>query len=257
MDLRLQDKVALVAGSSRGIGKAIAAQLLDEGARVCLTGKNEASLEYSFSELRAKHSAKNVLAVPSDLTEAGGIRSALNSIREEWGGIDLLVANLGSGSGKLGWNQSEEEWERVFRINFWGSVRLAQAVMPDLMERRGCIVFVASIVGLEMTSAPIPYSAAKAALINYSKNLARSVAGNGVRVNAVAPGNVLFPGGSWERHLAERRDEVEQYIAKEVPLQRFGTPEEIAALVAFLCSNVAGFSTGACYVMDGGQTHRI
>lgn len=257
MDLQLQNKVALVAGSSRGIGKAIAAQLLDEGARVCLTGKNNASLERCFSELRAKHPPEQVLAVLGDLTDIAGIQSALAAIREKWGGVDLLVANLGSGSGKLGWSQSEEEWERVFRVNFWGSVRLAQAVMPDLIERHGCIVFIASIVGLEMTSAPMPYSAAKAALINYSKNLSRTVATDGVRVNAVAPGNILFPGGSWERHLADRREQIEQYIAKEVPLQRFGAPEEIAALVAFLCSNVGGFSTGACYVMDGGQTHRI
>jgi len=257
MDLGLQNKVALIAGSSRGIGKAIAAQLLAEGALVCVTGKNEIALDACLKELEAKYPAENVLAVSGDLTEIHAIQSVLAAIRDKWGRLDVLVANLGSGSGKPGWDQSEEEWDRIFRVNFWGSVRLARAAIPGLIEQGGAIVFLASIVGLEMTLAPIPYSAAKAALINYSKNLARTLATDGVRVNSVAPGNILFSGGSWERHLNERREQVEQYIAKEVPLQRFGTPDEIASLVIFLCSAAAGFSTGACYVMDGGQTRRI
>jgi 3-oxoacyl-[acyl-carrier protein] reductase len=257
MDLDLKDRVALVAGSSRGIGRAIAARLLDEGARVCLTGRDASALEDCVAGLRRSHPEERMLAIPGDFTEEATIQASLAAIGAEWGGLDILIANLGSGSGKPGWAQSEAEWRRVFELNFWASVRLAQGAMPELIRRAGCIVFVASIVGLEMTAAPLPYSAAKAALINYSKNLAKTVAGDGVRVNAVAPGNILFPGGSWERHLAERREQVEQYIAENVPQKRFGAPEEIAALVAFLCSSAAAFSTGACYVMDGGQTHRI
>jgi 3-oxoacyl-[acyl-carrier protein] reductase len=257
MDLELKDKVALVAGSSRGIGKAIAARLLQEGARVCLTGRDASALDDCVAGLRRCHPEEKMLAVPGDFTEEATIRASLAAVVEKWGGLDILIANLGSGSGKPGWEQSEAEWRRVFELNFWGSVRLAQGAIPELIKRDGCIVFIASIVGLEMTAAPLPYSAAKAALINYSKNLARTVAADGVRVNAVAPGNVLFPGGSWERHLAERREQVERYIADHVPQKRFGAPEEIAALVTFLCSSAAAFSTGACYVMDGGQSHSI
>ncbi len=125
------------------------------------------------------------------------------------------------------------------------------------MANGGSIVFISSIAGMEAAGAPLPYSAAKAALLNYSKNLARAVADRKIRVNSIAPGNILFPGGSWEKHLAKNPAGVEAFIAKEVPQQRFGTPEEIAALAAFLCSGISAFATGACYVMDGGQTRTI
>ena len=113
---------------------------------------------------------------------------------------------------------------------------------------------VASIAGLESSSAPLPYSAAKAALLNYGKNLARQLGPFNVRVNSVAPGNILFPGGSWERHLAERRDEVLKLIEAEVPLRRFGRPDEIADLIVYLSSERAAFITGSCIIADGGQT---
>lgn len=258
MDLGLTQRVALVAGSSRGIGKAVAIKLLDEGARVCLTGRDEPSLNATVAELLSRYSSHNVFGVSGDLTDSKVVESVFDALQERWGGIDILVANLGSGSGKTGWNQSVDQWERLFQLNFWGSVRLAQSVIPRLIQRNsGCIVFVSSIVALEMTAAPLPYSAAKAALLNYSKNLAGMLAADHIRVNSVAPGNVLFPGGSWDRHLSQRREQVEEYISTQVPMQRFGTPEEIAALIAFLCSPQAAFSTGACYVVDGGQTHRI
>jgi 3-oxoacyl-[acyl-carrier protein] reductase len=140
-------------------------------------------------------------------------------------------------------------------LNFFGSVNLAQAAMPLLAENgHGALLFVASITGVEATAAPLPYSAAKAALINYSKNLAGQVARLGVRVNCIAPGNVLFPGGSWERRLEKDKSKVMQMIESSVPLARFGTPEEIADIAVFLCSDAATFITGACFKADGGQT---
>jgi 3-oxoacyl-[acyl-carrier protein] reductase len=256
MDLQLTDRVAFVAGSSKGIGRAIATGLLREGCRVCLSGRDGDALEDTCSNLRAEFGDR-VLGVPGDMTKRSMIDVALNAVHQKWGGLEIVVANLGSGKGKPGWNQDQDEWERLFNLNFFGSARLAQAAIPYLQSHGGSILFIASIVALESTQAPLPYSAAKSALINYSKNLSRAVASGGIRVNCIAPGNILFPGGSWEKHLKERREEVENYIAAEVPQKRFGTPEEIASLAAFLVSPVSGFSTGACYIADGGQTRRI
>ena len=256
MNLQLTDHVAVVAGSSRGIGRAIAFALLREGCRVCITGRDHAVLNAATQDLRAEF-GERVFGIPGDFTQTSVIDEALSAVNQLWGGLDILVANLGSGRGKTGWQLEEAEWERLFNLNFLGSVRLAQAAIPYMQSRGGSVLFVASIVAVEAAPAPLPYSAAKAALVNYSKNLSRALASQAIRVNCLAPGNVLFPGGSWERHLNERREEVEHFISAEVPQKRFGTPEEIADFAAYIVSPVCGIATGACYIMDGGQTRRI
>jgi 3-oxoacyl-[acyl-carrier protein] reductase len=253
--LSLDNRVALVSGSSRGIGKAIAAAFLREGGRVCITGRNETPLAAALAEFEGAFGKERAISFCGDLTDSKVIEQALRATHGQWGRLDVVVANLGSGSGKHGWQLDGEEWERLFRLNFFGSVNLAQAAMPLLAENgHGALLFVASITGVEATAAPLPYSAAKAALINYSKNLAGQVARLGVRVNCIAPGNVLFPGGSWERRLEKDKSKVMQMIESSVPLARFGTPEEIADIAVFLCSDAATFITGACFKADGGQT---
>ena len=257
MDLQLNGKVALVAGSSRGIGRAIAAALLREGCRVCITGRDDASLHLAGEEMAKSFGEEYILKLSGDLTDSKIIAGALGSVVKVCGSLDILIANVGSGSGKLGWDQSDAEWERLFNMNFFGSVRLAQTAIPHMQKRGGSIVFISSIVGVEATPAPLPYSAAKSALINYCKNLARAVAEYKIRVNCIAPGNIFFHGGSWERNLENRRESVMQYIASEVPLNRFGTPEEVADMTIFLASPVSGFVTGGCFIVDGGQTRTI
>jgi len=255
VNLSLQNRVALVGGSSRGIGKAIAAAFLREGCRVCITGRSEAPLSKALAEFEVEFGKESVISFCGDLTDSNVIEQALRRTHGLWRRLDVVVANFGSGSGKPGWQLENEEWQRLFRLNFWGSVSLAQAAIPLLAEnQRGGLLFIASITGVEATPAPLPYSAAKAALINYSKNLAGQVAKLGIRVNCIAPGNVLFPGGTWERHLEEDKDKVMQMINSSVPLARFGTPEEIAGIAVFLCSDAATFITGACFKADGGQT---
>ncbi len=264
MNLQLTDQVAFIAGSSRGIGRAIAATLLAEGARVVLTGRDVDSLTRTHEELAATPDLHHrILAISGNFSDPETIEDAFNLTIGRFGQIDHLIANLGTGSGKPGWNQDESEWIRLFDANFFASVRLAQAATPHLTTSaqgeapNSSILFISSITAVEATPAPLPYSAAKAALTNYAKNLARLLAPERIRVNTICPGNILFPGGSWERHLTNRREAVTEMLATEVPQGRFGTPEEIASLATFLCSPSAAFATGSTYIMDGGQTRTL
>lgn len=257
MDLQLTDQVVFVAGSSRGIGRAIAERLLDEGARVVLTGRDEAALRSASDALAAGRPADRVLAIGGDLSMRDAVDRALERTIATFGRLDHVVANIGTGSGDAGLDPSDDEWQRLFEANFFAATRLTQAAMPHLLATRGSIVYVASIVAVEATAAPLPYCAAKAALVNYAKNLARRLGPQGVRVNSIAPGNILFDGGSWERKLAQAPAAVEAMLSNDVPLQRFGQPDEIASLAAWLCSPLAGFATGGCHVVDGGQTRTL
>lgn len=252
--------MVLVAGSSRGIGLATARAFLAEGCRTVITGRDAAVLAQARESLESESESaeERLLAYEGDLLDPEVIQSLLRAIDERWGRLDCLVANIGNGRGRVGWDQAESDWHRLLEGNLSGAYRLVQEVLPAMIRSgKGSIVVVASIVGLESTEAPLPYSAAKAALVSYAKNLARQVGSLNVRVNTVAPGNVLFPGGSWERHLAERPDEVMRQIASEVPLGRFGHPAEIADVIVFLSSDRAAFVTGSCVVVDGGQTRSM
>ncbi len=258
MDLGLEDNVAVVAGSSRGIGLAVARAFLAEGCRVVVTGRDASSLAEAEAELSAAFGAARVLAWRGDVALPGSGTAVQESALEQWGRLDCLVMNAGSGRGTAGWKLEPTDWQDLFHKNLWSATRFVDEVLPCLVSRRrGSILFMASIAGLESLGAPLPYSAAKAALVNYAKNLARAVAPLGIRVNSLAPGNILFPGGNWANHLQKDPEQVGAYIQREVPMQRFGTPEEIADLAVLLCSQRASFVTGACLRADGGQTRGV
>ena len=252
MDLGLSGKVALVTGASRGIGLAIARAFLAEGAKVCVTGRDGAALEQARAELATLGS---VLAVRADMTQDADIRRALHESEAGLGPLDAVVANVGNGSGKPGHVLDTADWQSMLSTNLLGGMALAAQVLPRLSKRQGgSLTFVSSIAGLEAVGAPAPYAAAKAALHAACGSFARQVGGDGVRVNCLAPGNVLFPGGSWERKLADRPGVFEGMVEAEVPLRRFATPGEIADVAVFLASSRAAFVTGAVWVVDGGQT---
>jgi 3-oxoacyl-[acyl-carrier protein] reductase len=255
MELGLRDKVAFIAGSSRGIGLAIARAFLSEGARVGISGRSPGPLDQARDLLMVDAGRGRVVAISGDMTREADLDQALDRMETTMGGLDAVVANVGSGAARSGWDLSPDDWQAALTTNLLGSMTLASKAISRLIARGGgSITFISSIAGVEAINAPIGYSAAKAAVLSAMKSLARLAGPQGVRVNAVAPGNVLFPGGSWERKLMERRDFFEEYVRTEVPLQRFARPEEIADAVVFLASARASFITGACLVVDGGQT---
>jgi 3-oxoacyl-[acyl-carrier protein] reductase len=230
--------------------------LLRERYRTLVTGRESSSVQRTVNEFKSDFEG-DVLGFTGDLTEETVIHAALDTAAATWGEqIETLVINIGSGKGTIGWDLGEKDWRDSFNVNFWGPVRIAQTAIP-LLARPSTIIFIASIAGVERLPAPLPYSAAKAALINYAKNLSWLVADSSIRVNCIAPGNVLFPGGSWETHLRDTGDQVRSYIQAEVASKRFGTPEEVAEAVGFLCSAKASFITGACLIVDGGQSRTI
>jgi 3-oxoacyl-[acyl-carrier protein] reductase len=255
MELGLSGKVVLVAGSSRGIGLAIARAFAAEGARVMLSARSPEPLEAARAGLAHAFGDKNIQAVAGDLSSESDIQRVLDAAETRLGPLDAVVANVGSGTAQGGYAVGRAEWSRVLDENLLAGALLAGAALERLTGRgQGSLTFVGSIAGLEALAAPVPYSAAKAALGMAVKLYAQQVGPKGVRVNMVAPGNILFPGGSWEKKLAERREFFEAYVQREVPLGRFGTPEEIAGIVVFLASEQAGFVTGAIWTADGGQT---
>ena len=257
MQLDLADKVVLVSGSSRGIGKAIAAAFVREGARVMVSGRNADSVARTTSELSELANGKNAISFAGDLTDPEDINRCLDKLIGSWNQLDVVVANIGSGKGERGWQASAAEWERLIQVNLTSTMRLCRAAIPHLKRTRGNIVVVASIAGLEHLGAPAAYEVAKSAVISLGKYLSHELAQEGIRVNTVAPGNILFPGSVWEDKLQNNRTETMALIETTVPMKRFGSPEEIASAVLFLASKQASFITGACLVVDGGQTRSL
>jgi len=170
-----------------------------------------------------------------------------------WGGIDIVVANVGDGQSVADPLPDDMQWNKTWETNFESSLYTARTFLPMLQESHGCLLFVSSIAAKEAFGAPVDYSTAKSAVTALAKNMARKLARN-VRINVIAPGNVLFHGGSWDEKIKQNPQKVEKIIESTVPMNRFGTPEEIADGAVFLCSERAKFITGSVLVVDGGQT---
>lgn len=253
MDLQLDGKACLVSGASRGIGRAIALGLAREGARVCGVARGEADLATLAGELAAAGAGPHATCV-ADVVTPEGAQAAVDACVAAHGGVDVVVCNVGKSFARSVAEMDDADLQRSLDLNLWSAVRVAQRAVPHLRARGGgAIVMISSIWGREAGGAP-GYNAAKAAEIAIAKAMALDLAKDGIRVNSVAPGSILFPGGGWARRQAADPAGIAAFVARELPFGRFGAPDEVADVVTFLCSPRARWVSGACVVVDGGQS---
>ena len=247
------DKVAIVTGSSRGLGLASAKSLAAEGCRVCLCARGEAGLREAEAEIeRVAGDERGVLAVTADVSRPEGVQHVIDRTAAAFGGIDILVNNVGfAGGGGLLETTDESGRKQSIRRSFPQCGR--HAVVPHMQRRGGgAIVIIASIFGRE-AGGRMTYNAVKAAEISLANRLRSSSRPSNIRVNSVSPGSILFEGGSWWRQQADP-DGIAEFVKRELPFGRFGRPEEVGDVVAFLCSPRASWISGASIVVDGCQS---
>ena len=255
MDLGLRDRVAIVTGSSRGLGLASATVLAAEGCRVTLCARTEGPLTAAAHAVAgAAGRPDRVLAVVADVSTPAGVEAVVDRTVHAFGGIDVLVNNVGVARGAGLLETSDGEWQEAIEQTLMPAVRISRLAVPHMQRRGGgAIVIVASIFGRE-AGGRMAYNAVKAAEISLAKSLAQQLAGSNIRVNSVSPGSILFEGGSWWKRQQENPAAIADFIRRELPFGRFGRPEEVADVIAFLVSDRASWISGTSVVVDGCQS---
>jgi 3-oxoacyl-[acyl-carrier protein] reductase len=254
MDLQLTGKVAIVTGGSRGLGFASARALVNEGCHVVVCARGAERLEQAAGELRlSTPPGAEVLTVVADVATAPGVKTVVDSAIGKLGGIDIVINNVGLAKGSSLAETSDEQWQEALDQTLYPTVRMSRAALPYMKRKGGTIVIISSIFGRE-AGGRMTYNAVKAAEISLAKSLAQQLAKDNIRVLSVAPGSILFPGGSWHQRQQADPEGIADFIRKELPFGRFGRPEEIGDVVAFLASPRASWVSGTTVVVDGCQS---
>lgn len=247
----LRGKRVLVTGSTRGIGLQIARSFLDEDCYVAINGRDKVSTK----EIVASFNSEKVIGCPGDLTKLCDSKEVLDLFLKKFGGLDILVCNVGSGKSVPPGEEDFEEWQKMLSINLLSATTIINLSKDHLISSTGVIVCISSICGSEVIpGAPIAYSASKAALNSFVKSSSRPLGKKGVRINAIAPGNIIFKDSVWDSKLKDNPDLVKSMLTEEVPLNDFGHTKDVANLALFLSSSSASNITGQVIITDGGQT---
>jgi 3-oxoacyl-[acyl-carrier protein] reductase len=251
MDLKLKGLNALVTGGTKGIGRAIADLLAEEGCNLAICARDEAGVTAAVAALREKGVRATGRAL--DVADGAALKRWVGEAAAELGGLDIVVPNVSA----LAIASSEEAWKSGFDVDLMGAVRVVDAAMPFLeRSKSGAIVIISSVSGREVDFAAGPYGAFKAALVHYAQGLAYQLAAKGIRANTVSPGNTYFANGVWQQ-IEKGNPELFKTALALNPTGRMGTPEEMAAAVAFLASPRSSFTTGTNLVVDGALTRGV
>jgi 3-oxoacyl-[acyl-carrier protein] reductase len=255
MDLGLTDKVAIVTGSSRGLGLASARALVAEGCRVCICARGEERLAEAAIEVEAAARKPGmVAAVQADVSTLAGVELVIERTIETFGGLDILVNNVGKAGGGDILQTSDAEWQAAFDETLFPAIRASRLAVPHIKARGGgSIVMIASIWGRE-SGGRMTYNAVKAAEISLAKAMAQQLAPANIRVNSVAPGSILFPGGSWHKRQQADPEGIAELIKRDLPFGRFGRADEVGNVVCFLASPRSSWVSGASVTVDGCQS---
>lgn len=251
MDLGLRGKKAILTGATKGIGRRILEQLVQEGCNVAICSRSIEDVEYTIDSVTSKRA--KVYGEACDIMDKDEYEAWIGRMVEEMGGVDIFIPNVSAGGGM----DSERNWHKNFNVDILGTVRGCEAVLPFMQEQKsGVITLIGTTAALETFGVPQAFNAMKAALLTYGKQLSQFVGRDNIRVNIVSPGPIEFPGGSWEM----LKDTMPKWYDKTVRdhlAGRLGTPEEVAKCVAFISSDAASWVNGSNLVVDGGFTKRV